>query len=77
MGYCSHGSLTPAPAPSKQPFASTANHPQEIRDITAAVAAEVIKVAALQGHASGDVLEPLARGDEQLRRWIRRRMFYP
>lgn len=50
---------------------------QSIRDISTAIALEVIKAAAAQGRVKGPALEQLDKGDARLERWIRRNMFTP
>lgn len=48
-----------------------------IRDISAHVAMEVIKTAAREGRAKGRALERLSKSDDALKAWIRSRMFTP
>ncbi|KAG1681504.1 hypothetical protein FOA52_014010 [Chlamydomonas sp. UWO 241] len=49
----------------------------DIRQISARIAASVIKAAAEEGKARGKALEKIQMGDEQLMLWLRRKMFEP
>jgi malic enzyme len=49
----------------------------DIRQISACIAASVIKAAAEEGKARGKALEKVQQGDEPLMRWLRRKMFEP
>lgn len=48
---------------------------QNIREISARVAAEVIKAAGEEGHLGDEAAAQLAKGDEALMAWVRKAMF--
>lgn len=50
---------------------------QNIRDISARVAAEVMKAAAAEGHLGEEAAAHLAKGDAALVAWVRKAMFVP
>jgi malic enzyme len=50
---------------------------QDIRAITARIAAEVIKQAAAEGNADAEAMEVVAGSDARLVDWVRRHMWTP
>lgn len=56
---------------------SAAVHLQDIRSLSAEIAAAVIKTAAEDGHACEEAAEQVAAGHDQLLDWVRKHMFTP
>jgi hypothetical protein len=50
---------------------------QDIRSLSAEIAAAVIKTAAADGHVCDEAAEQVAAGHEQLLDWVRSHMFTP
>eukprot|EP00879_Flechtneria_rotunda_P024431 GHRR01025900.1.p2 GENE.GHRR01025900.1~~GHRR01025900.1.p2 ORF type:complete len:104 (+),score=40.41 GHRR01025900.1:925-1236(+) len=50
---------------------------QDIRALSAEIAAEVIKVAALEGHVGKVARRQLDKGPHYLLQWIKAKMFHP
>jgi malate dehydrogenase (oxaloacetate-decarboxylating) len=50
---------------------------QDIRSLSAEIAAAVIKTAADEGHTCDEAAEQVAAGHEQLLEWVRKHMFTP